>query len=501
MGRALLAFVSALVIAAPAAADTIPSLGNSSWAVSGAAEIYDNPPKLIGFLTREEGGAAGSIIDRSAISPSHLTVSFDETMACGEESCNGADGLAFDILNAGALSAPPAAGDGGGALGFYPNTGLAITLTQNSAPWACYPADHFIGIADSEPPSECPLNYLATVTGLPPFHNTKNHVVIEADWPTETITVSINEVKYLSYQLPTGDALPPSVYVGFSAGTGNGAEEHLVEQVNGTYTPLVGPPAPTSASTPSPTSAQAPPNQTAARHRKCHPKRIAEPGGRHYYFDAVYRLGKIGGVYARILNYSPWVHPGSDVSAWVMLQREHEAADHEQLGWIEGPNYPKSGDRNTLIESAHADTCSNPLGLFCGTYIPRERCDLHPVELHCVRPLRTEPIGSYTVYTVLWNRSEFRYYIDGRQVAHSPAYFEPNEAVLATETHSLADQMPGTPTEPETFTDAHVYIDGRWQPFHGKHDSDPADGFNPRHYGFRQSPNGESVSVWDRNCQ
>src|SRR5262249_9202139 len=149
--------------------------------------------------------------------------------------------------------------------------------------------------------------------------------------------------------------------------------------------------------------------------------------------------------------------------------------------WIEGPNYPKSGDRHTLVESAHRDTCPNLLGPLCGTYIPRERCDLHPAELDCIQPLRTEPIGTYTVYTVLWNHTQFRFYVNGREVAHAPAYFEPNEAVIAAETHSLADQMPGTPTEPETFTDAHVYINGHWQPFDGKHDS--GSGFDPRRYG------------------
>jgi hypothetical protein len=495
----LLAFVSALLFAVPASADTIPPLSNSAWVASGAAEIYD-PPKAASYVTKDEASAAGSVLYRTVLSPKHLTVSFDEAMSCGEDSCNGADGMAFDILNANGLSAPPPAGQGGGELGFYPNTGLAITLTQNSAPWGCYPSDHFIGIADSEPPSGCPLHYLKTASGIPTLHNAENHIVIEADWPTETITVSINGVQYLSYELPSGDPLPSTVYIGFSAGTGNGAEYHRVENVSGTYTPLVGPPAPTS-SGPTATSPQPAPNQTAVQHRKCHPKRSAGSSRRVEHFDAVYRDGKIGGVYALILNYSPWVHPGSDVSAWVMLQRKNEAGDHEQIGWIEGPNYPRSGDRNTLVESAHRDTCPAFLGPLCGVYIANERCDLHPAELHCVRPLRTEPIGTYSLYKVLWNSEQFRFYVNGKEVAHAPAYFEPNEAIIAAETHSLADQMPGTPTEPETFTDAHVYINGHWQPFNGKHDTSSEVGFNPRYYGFRQSSNGERISVWDRNCQ
>jgi hypothetical protein len=236
-GLLLLALASMILVAVPARADIIPPLSNNSWAASGAAEIYD-PPKAASYVTSDQQGAAGSVLYRAAISPSHLSVSFEEGMACGEEACNGADGIAFDILNASGLSASPPAGQGGGALGFYPNTGLAITLTQNSTPWGCYPADHFIGIADSEPPSGCPLHYLKTAAGIPTLHNAENHIVIEADWPTETITVSINGVQYLSYELPSGDPLPSTAYIGFSAGTGNGAEYHRVEDVSGTYSPI-----------------------------------------------------------------------------------------------------------------------------------------------------------------------------------------------------------------------------------------------------------------------
>jgi hypothetical protein len=260
----LLAFASALLITASASAATIPPLSNGSWAASGAAEIYD-PPKAISYLTPDEGGMAGSTLYRTAITPSHLTVSFDERMACGENSCNGADGMAFDILNASGLGAPPAVGDGGGELGFYPNSGLAVTLTQNSVPWECYPSDHFLGIADSEQPSGCPLHYLDTATGIPTLHNAENHVIIEADWPTETITVSINGTEYLSYKLPSGDALPPSAYIGFSGGTGNGAEYHLVEGVNGTYSPIEGTPvhAPPSSPEGNPCTPSTPPRVVA----------------------------------------------------------------------------------------------------------------------------------------------------------------------------------------------------------------------------------------------
>lgn len=239
----LLATLLAAIFAAPANADTIPPPNESSWVASGAATLVP-PPKSYLILTPDTGGSAGSVIYKTPISPDHLTVGFDETMECESSNCNGADGIAFDILDASGLSSPPTVGEGGGALGFYPNRGLAVTLTQNSAPWGCYPADHFIGIADSEPPNGCPLHYLDTAAGIPELHNATNHVVIELDRPTESITVSINGTQYLSY---SGPWLSPggSAYIGFSAGTGIGAEEHVVSDVSIVEpTPTPAPPSP-----------------------------------------------------------------------------------------------------------------------------------------------------------------------------------------------------------------------------------------------------------------
>ena len=41
-----------------------------------------------------------------------------------------------------------------------------------------------------------------------------------------------------------------------------------------------------------------------------------------------------GGVFADILNYSPWVEPGSLATAWTMLTLDKHNA-WAQIGWIE----------------------------------------------------------------------------------------------------------------------------------------------------------------------
>jgi hypothetical protein len=214
--------------AAGAEGEQLPPMSEEHWVASGSATLY--PGKEATELTQNAGNQAGSTLYRTPIGSGRLSADFDELMNCGSAGCNGADGLAFDILDAGGLAEPPPVGGGGGELGFYPNHGIAVTLTQNSVPWACYPADHFIGVADSEAPYECPLHYLTTVAGIPELHNAEHHVHLVIDWP-RSIQVAIDGAPYLTYELPSTTALPSPAYIGFSAGTGNGAELHFISNL------------------------------------------------------------------------------------------------------------------------------------------------------------------------------------------------------------------------------------------------------------------------------
>lgn len=85
----------------------------------------------------------------------------------------------------------------------------------------------------------------------------------------------------------------------------------------------------------------------------------------------------LGGVYANILNCSPYVAPESPTgtSAWVMLQELAAPLSHMQLGWIKETN----GSLATLVEledpvtRAHAEI-DNIIGQ--GSTHPNERCDI-----------------------------------------------------------------------------------------------------------------------------
>ena len=76
---------------------------------------------------------------------------------------------------------------------------------------------------------------------------------------------------------------------------------------------------------------------------KCQPHR-ADDG--LSYFDSWYRaLGyTVGGVYSDILNYSPWVQPGSTVTGWVMLTSSNST--WAQVGWWED----SGGTRHTFVQ-------------------------------------------------------------------------------------------------------------------------------------------------------
>jgi hypothetical protein len=203
-------------------------------------------------------------------------------------------------------------------------------------------------------------------------------------------------------------------------------------------------------------------------------------------FAGVYRLGDsgttvaptsgsgpfapLGGVYAELLNCSPWVETGSYVSAWVMLQQFGDGNDHIQIGWEEFAG----GRRETLVELQDpTDAKENP-----GK--PFENCDdpstLH--ELWCASsPLPAAPVGSYTYYTIEYHPETNQFLLYTQQIGKprvlvakvSSVEFRPNQANMFGETHSNYDQMPGTPEGPEVFQKAEVYnADGNgWENFYG----------------------------------
>lgn len=131
----------------------------------------------------------------------------------------------------------------------------------------------------------------------------------------------------------------------------------------------------------------------------------------------------IGGTYAQLWNYSPWVYPinssASSVSAWVMVWNNNNAMKYAQVGWVEFPN----GSRHTF-RAARNQTVQEDADY---TWAP-------------------QPSGSFTFYTVQYNDPSpgwVSYYIAGVKQAQTYTPINPNEGKLAGETHTIADQMPG----------------------------------------------------------
>jgi hypothetical protein len=268
----------------------------------------------------------------------------------------------------------------------------------------------------------------------------------------------------------------------------------------------------------------------------------------------------LGGVYANVLNCSPWVEPGSDVSAWVMLQQFGDANSYVQAGWLENAG----GRRTSLVELQ--DEVTQARAAFGVSNYTYERCD-NPASLSSLTcpsnssspyPLPTAPVNFSTFYTIEFhpyaspqnrvlivteNLSLFspaptdprctvsvqgpipHQHVVCRQpfveygtfhifiaqpgsparteIASAPARFIPNQANLAGETHNGFDQMPGTLSKPETFDSAHVWDRGGWVGFDGSSQYNGA-AFDNNFYGDALSGSadplgseGQLVKIWD----
>ena len=218
-------------------------------------------------------------------------------------------------------------------------------------------------------------------------------------------------------------------------------------------------------------------------------------------FDGAYDQvlhATVGGIYARVRNYSPWVEtgPGSySVSAWVALQDCTKPGsggcngeELAQIGWRERPY----GQRDTLVESnfpgpALVSDC-NPQAVGSTVGTGTLTCNSVPI------PAQPEP---YTYYTVLYGYEpgRFTFYVNGQKVASGPAKFVPHQADVIGETKLASDQMPGDANDPEIFEDIHVFVNGAWQPFTAK----PLSTTNYSGYQPPVSPSQQEtcLGIWD----
>jgi hypothetical protein len=268
----------------------------------------------------------------------------------------------------------------------------------------------------------------------------------------------------------------------------------------------------------------------------------------------------LGGIYADELNCSPWVEPGSGVTAGVMLQQFGDAAAHIKAGWSE----TSSGTRTTLVElrdavteaetsfgvkSATYERCDQPGSLLhasftlqCGAiplppYLPLPPTNVssfYTIEFHpltspisrtftvphlFVKPFNSPPTGCRLEYAVFYRceqpyveYGDFKVFLAQpgasarTEIAQAPARFIPNQANVLGETRNEFDQMAGTAAVPEVFDETHVYDDGGWVGFGGSYTYNglPLNGLNIDYSNALSGSadplgsSGQRVEIWDQ---
>lgn len=211
--------------AAGGASGSIPSPAAGGWKLNGAATQNG----AVTTLTPATTNQAGDVVYPTAVSTTGLHVHFTAQLSGG----TGADGLAFDLLDA-TKSTPTSLGSSGGALGYGGLTGVAATLDtyQNTGD----PSANFYGVATGATGSgHDSLSYAATAPAATALRT-----------GTHTVDVTVTQAG-LSVSLDGGTALtakvsvPAQALLAFSAGTGGLTDVHAISNVTITTAPPTGP--------------------------------------------------------------------------------------------------------------------------------------------------------------------------------------------------------------------------------------------------------------------
>ncbi len=198
---------------------SIPSPVTGGWQLNGTAQLNTagSPPNL--ELTAASSYQAGSAFYPTAVPGVGIPTAFDAFIGQG----SGADGLTLTLADA-TVTKPSALGSNGGGEGFSGITGFAVSLDTYKN--GVNPSNNFVGIANGPVPGAGnELNYLTTNSSIAPLRNTWHHFVVTTS--STGITVTMDGVQVLSY----ATSLPPSVLVGFTAGTGGLTDVHEVQNV------------------------------------------------------------------------------------------------------------------------------------------------------------------------------------------------------------------------------------------------------------------------------
>lgn len=190
----------------------LPAPSSAAWQANGSATFAS---AACVQLTPDTGFAAGSAWLTTPISSSSITASFDAQIGPG----TGADGLTFALIDP--ASGPGAIGGIGGGEGFGGLTGVAVSLDTYQS--GADPAANFVGIASGGTASA--LTYVATSTGVPLLRGTATSTT------TTHVDVVVTNGRMQVFVagaavLDSTVTLPPTVRIGFTAGTGGSSQQH-----------------------------------------------------------------------------------------------------------------------------------------------------------------------------------------------------------------------------------------------------------------------------------
>jgi hypothetical protein len=193
---------------------TVPVPGSPGWDLNGTSGMVGSTLQL----TPDTSSAAGSAFWAQPVASTDLNVSFLATINGGD----GGNGLTLTLANAQQLT-PTALGGAGSLLGYGGINGVAVALST----WGTTTNSSFnsIGIVTGVDDTGN-LTWEIDSNSIPSLRSAPNLVSVAIRG--KLLTVWVNGFKILTSRV---HALAPSVYIGFTGGTGQSTDIHSVSEV------------------------------------------------------------------------------------------------------------------------------------------------------------------------------------------------------------------------------------------------------------------------------
>lgn len=200
----------------------VPTPGSGRWTTAGTARIDGEQIRL---TTADQTNAAGSAFYPIPLRADDLQVAFDIEIGGG----GGADGLTMAMVDP-ASTTGPLLGAGGGGLGWSGLGGYAVAFDTYRN--ATDPAKGFVGLANGRRAGQPDqLTWAATSGSVPSLRSGTHRVQVRVT--AGRLTVDLDGKRTLAAAV----TLPPTVLIGFTAGTGGLTDRHTVSAVSVTARP------------------------------------------------------------------------------------------------------------------------------------------------------------------------------------------------------------------------------------------------------------------------